>query len=310
MSRCHAVRRLSPFSGVVEIVETARGRAMSFDGLRWEIQVAAERISDTWRGAGVAAGIPPQLYRFGIWSAEEGHGCVAANPILDIGAMHEAAAELIDAIVAATPRMPFALGDVYELWLLDHHTLEPVALLDASVEAPRNDTSNGAHWQAAAQFDCDFQSSSLIERGVARADGPDQRCHTNHVERLVHRRCGGLRQWYRRERAGEGGGEPLFVRRELRDRIVAREDFPATILSESWAREEERELVDEYLEWKAAELLTLPTLDRARRRRCERSLAGQALKVDALWRLYPQVLDIQAIERARVEARIRRARGH
>ncbi len=307
MSRCYAVRRLNPFSGVVEIVETERGRAMCFDGLRWEIQVAAERISSTWRGGAEPEGLAPQLYRFGIWSEADGHGCVAANPVLDIGLMHEAAEELIAAIREALPSMPFALGDRHELWLLDHLSLEPVALLESSPEAPLNATSNGAHWQAAGQFDCDFQSSSLIERGVARSEGPDQRCHTNHVEKLVHQRCGGLRQWYRRDRAGAGGGEPLFVRKELRDRIVRRDRFPETILTESWARDEDRKLVDEYLEWKAAELLTLPTLDDERRRRCESQLAGQSLKVDALWRLYPHILDHDEIDRARVEARIRRA---
>ncbi len=308
MISCYAVRRLNPFAGVVEVVETEQGRAMCFDGLRWEIQVTAERVTSTWTGAAEPEGMQRQLYRFGIWSEAEGHGYVAANPILDFGLMHEAAEALIDRIKGALAAMPFALADNHELWLLDRHSLRPVVLLDSSLDAPLNAVNNGAHWQAATQFDCDFQSSSLIERGVASVSGPDHRCHTNHVEKLVHQRGAGLRQWYRRERAGEGRGEPLQVPKSLLERIQPHDDFPETIISEEWDDPKDLELVHEYLEWKAAELLTLPTLSAERRRYFEQQLAGQSLKVDALWRLYPEIFDSTAIDAARVEARIRRAR--
>ncbi len=308
MISCYAVRRLNPFAGVVEVVETEQGRAMCFDGLRWEIQVAAERVTSTWTGGAESESMPSQLYRFGIWSEAEGHGYVAANPILDFGLMQEAAEVLIERIKDVLAEMPFALADNHELWLLDRHSLHPVVLLGSSPDAPLNAINDGTHWQAATQFDCDFQSSSLIERGIANVSGPDHRCHTNHVEKLVHQRGAGLRQWYRRERAGEGQGEPLQVPRPLRERIRAYDAFPETIISEEWDKPEDLELVREYLEWKAAELLTLPTLSAKRRRHYEQQLAGQSLRVDALWRLYPEIFDPTAIEAARVEARIRRTR--
>jgi hypothetical protein len=65
--------------------------------------------------------------------------------------------------------------------------------------------------------------------------------------------------------------------------------------------------VDEYLAWLAPYLLTLPGLPDPLRRDLEAKAAHHALLVDALWRLYPRVLDLELVRRARIEARLRRA---
>lgn len=46
-TRCYALRRLNPFLGVVEVVETTFGRATSTNGLVWDIQLLTE-VSADW----------------------------------------------------------------------------------------------------------------------------------------------------------------------------------------------------------------------------------------------------------------------
>ena len=48
---CYGVRRLNPFLGMLQVVELANARALSPDGLRWEIQVLCAQPEHTWRSA-------------------------------------------------------------------------------------------------------------------------------------------------------------------------------------------------------------------------------------------------------------------
>lgn len=68
--RRHALRRLNPFLGVMQVVENAAGRALSVDGVNWEIQLrstlpAGWGVLNRGRGENV-------FFRFGVWSRAEG----------------------------------------------------------------------------------------------------------------------------------------------------------------------------------------------------------------------------------------------
>jgi hypothetical protein len=63
----------------------------------------------------------------------------------------------------------------------------------------------------------------------------------------------------------------------------------------------------DYVAWSAPRLLTLHSLRDATRAQLEMAARSQAEAVDALFPLYPRILDRALIDAARVEARLRRA---
>ncbi|MGE5154064.1 MAG: hypothetical protein ACM3ST_08620, partial [Bdellovibrio bacteriovorus] len=94
---------------------------------------------------------------------------------------------------------------------------------------------------------------------------------------------------------------------DLWGRRLRREKLPTLGLRARWKDQPAQMLVDEYFAWLAPYLLTLPELPDATRRDLEAKAAHHALLVDALWRLYPRILDPDLIKRARIEARLRRS---
>ncbi|OOZ36885.1 hypothetical protein [Solemya velesiana gill symbiont] len=46
--RNYSVRRLNPFQGVIQMLHTPSGRAISLDGFHWELQIQSKRPDDLW----------------------------------------------------------------------------------------------------------------------------------------------------------------------------------------------------------------------------------------------------------------------
>jgi len=68
--RCYAVRRLNPFLGVVQVVETPIGRASTANGLVWHIELLAEKPAG-W-GSLFADKAEKGWYLYGLWSEKQG----------------------------------------------------------------------------------------------------------------------------------------------------------------------------------------------------------------------------------------------
>jgi hypothetical protein len=88
---------------------------------------------------------------------------------------------------------------------------------------------------------------------------------------------------------------------------LAAENFPPLLLREEWPKPADRDLARDYLDWCAPFLLTLPVLDEQQRDRLEYASKAHALQVDALYRLYPKILNLDLLKSIRVEARMRQA---
>ncbi len=305
-TRCFCLRRVNPFQGVVAVVRTPAGRALSLNGRDWQIQVLAHPPRGLWSRGGHQELL--RYFRFGVWSEEQGVSQVPLSPILDSGLMLDESERLIDQVRAASADLPFPLAPELEHWLLDGAGA-PLALIGTALTETELDASAGTDWSAGARAaEHPFVSAHLADQGIAASDTGGRLPHVETVERLVAGAATSRRQsqWFRiaddKALGLEHRAPPEWVGRSL-----PLADLPPLTLRTEWPEAAERALIGDYVAWMAPYLLTLPGLPDQWRRTLEPQAARSALVVDALWRLYPRVLDEGMIQRARIEARLRHA---
>jgi hypothetical protein len=294
------VRRVNPFEGVLQVVETHNARAYSPNGHIWQVQVLAQRPDNTWRSFGDVEPIQ-QFFNFGLWDRVEGLHRIPASPILDIGDMQAAADELTGVLRRVVEDLPFTLIDDYEYWATDYEG-RPVALL-ATTENPRlMHDIRVSRWQATRVSDHSFTSPSLLARDLPTKGHVGPRRHAALLERQVRQLCQ-HKVWFRR--SSEGDVVRLHPKRD--DTTLTAEAFPPLGLKSDWTDDITRELAVDYLAWQAPRLLTLQHIDDGQRRWLEQHACHQAVELAAAYRLIPRILDKARLEAARVEARLRRS---
>ena len=299
--RCFAVRRVNPFDGVLQVLETETARAYSADGATWQVQVRAQRPHHTWRSASDTPSVE-QYFNFGRWDERHGLHRVPANPVMDIGRMSAAAERLGESLQSRTGELPFRLIDHFECWSIDRHR-RPVALLATTEDQDRIADLDPGHWQASRPDDPGFVSPSSMAPGMRDGGESVAGQYARQLEAQVRRR-GRERIWFRRQ--ADGNGVPLTPS-ETEVTSAAR-DLPALGLTTDWPDEQTGTLVEDYLTWKAPQLLTLQSIDDELRGRLEREACKQAPRLAAIYRLLPRVIDRELLAAARVEARLRQAR--
>lgn len=280
LPQCYAVRLLNPFRGVLEIVETERARALSRDGLHWEIQVEAERPEHTW-GRDAPGRAVTQYFRFGDWQPGRGLSRVPLNPILDIGAILDAGEALADHLEQAVTRLPFPFADSLEYWQLDSEG-RPLVLLASTAKEAHVARVAVARWCAAAPGERPFPAAAELEQKLRDLAGPEP-----------------LRRWYRR--GTDGRGQALGPAQP----DLPTSAFPGLPVRPRVPNPDADALLDAYLQWLAPDLLPLDTLDDDERRRLERAACRQARQLEQVHRLIPRVLQPELVTAARVEARLR-----
>lgn len=110
--------RVNPFPGTLRVLEMEGARALSPDGNRWDIQVAAERPTNLWGGLS-RGDAHTDFFIFGVWSAAAGLRRVPVSPLFDIGTMLEESGRVLDLRKREAANLPFPPLPVWELWLLD-----------------------------------------------------------------------------------------------------------------------------------------------------------------------------------------------
>lgn len=294
--RCYAVRQLNPFSGMLQVGELEMARAFTYNGILWRIQVLTERPDHTWRSGEEKT--VRQYFNWGLWSRDQGLHRVTANPILDIGAMQQAADQLVAVLPDIEASLPFAQEDRFEYWACDYDG-RPVALIGSTPSAETASGTPDTSWRATALGDHGFISPTLQAAGIPVHDGFSPRAHAERLESAVRHRAQS-RYWF--ERLADGSG-----RRLDNDQILGPQAFPPHGLAIDWDDPLLQTLARDYLDWLAPLLLTLPDLEDTERARLERAALARATMVADLYRLYPRLIDPKLIERARVEARLREA---
>jgi hypothetical protein len=283
--KAYAIRRVNPFLGVLQVIETAGGRATSSNGVVWDIELRTER-SGMW--GSLNRGVKEAVYyRCGLWSAEEGLVNRPLAPHLDRDSLTIQCGILIKCIEQRLQYIPFKLIDNRELWLFDKSEQQPLALLASQKHDDKALSPEPKYWK-----------SCLGANGVAsqyRYPGAAE------LERLVERTASTniCKYWVNREDDGSGSlqrnGESIKIH-----------NLPRFLLSESWSSDEVLSLVSDYMAWIAPSLLSLQHLAEAERDFLESHLNVQAVSIEHHWQLYPEIKDEKKITAARVQCRLQK----
>lgn len=311
---CYSIRRLSPFQGVLQVVKTRDARALSRDGRSWHIQVRCEIRRPRWGGNPENVTVYRRFVAFALWSSRGDLTRLPIDPTLDRSRLEKMSERLMVVLREVARQLPLSRCDSVELWLLDAKEKLPLALLGSALEGRTLPRFRRLEWIPSPPGDRSFVAHSL--RGNETNSSLAQAAnHRTMVANLVHKTAGRPRraQWFRRERDGSGVGlevpaQPAEETLWCGERLP-KKAFPELPLRERWANAAERQLVADFHHWQAPFLLTLPELNEPTRARLEQAARSRPMTVSALHRLYPMVLDREAINAALVEARLRRGAG-
>jgi hypothetical protein len=272
---------LPPYSGFVQIAETDRARAQSFDGVSWEIHyLAAHDQPDGQRRREQGISADRNYFRVGHLHNHQLKPYVLPS-CLEATAVAGAISELSEFLADAT--LPFPAADIFEYWLLDGADESPLALLFSCCEESRM-ASFPTHTEWTALPHSKMQIENTAEEIIGKEPPVNHR-----FQRQVARRAGARPRaaWFRRN------GE-------------ASNDFPSFLVREDWRDEAEHDLCQRYLLRKAPRLLMLQGLSPDDRDRMEVAGKAHAIEVDQYYPLYPEVQDRQRMSAILVEARLRR----
>ena len=284
VTRYYGRRRISPFLGVVQVIEQEQARAISVDGRRWQLQL----LSLEAMAARVWGNIGPREVRrrwfvYGSCESADTIERIPVNPLLGDPSRHPALQGLLDAL-AQRPGLPFALRDDFEAWLCDAAG-EPVALIDAALVDEDRSQVDGAGWRSLPGMAGGFHSDSSYPTEYGLIPGQA-------LERLVIQAAkAGRLQWLMREPGPDGTRLPELPWRA------------------NWPVAAQQALFDDYTAYLAPYLLTLPYLDTALRDRLEERAIEQYDVLESIYPLIPAVVNQERLEVARVKAQLARNRS-
>ena len=298
-----SIRRLNPFNGLLQVYQLDSARALSAEGQVWEIQILSDTPQGLWANMPFSG---RQYYTFGRWSLAQGFEQVPVNPLFNIRQMIRSAEQLVEQLQPAIEYLPFPLSDPYELWLLDQQRHQPIALLASCRTRQECNAITSDQWIAATEDDISFESSALNQLDLPLDQEQNPQSHASVLEKAVMQRAGASKdcRWFLRNEDGSASACNDGTQ------TLPAEEFPQLLVTEAWEGHLERDLVHDYISWKAPQLLMLPNIRAKTRERLERMAIKQATLVDRLWRLYPQIHNQDLLKQARVEARIRTANKH
>lgn len=294
-TRRYARRRLAPFRGLTEVVEAPVGRAVSSDGHNWRLEIRIEeeesgRIEYLW---------------YGVWSPSEGLARTRRAPWIDPQLLEEAGGELRGELVQILDEIPFPLEDRLERWLLDEEGY-PLALLASTDREEEIGDYRERHWRAIREENV---TNPLVDDSARHDQQRSVEVDPSDMERLIRQRGGSSlsAQWFRRTEDGEGVALPYRAPAKWAKRTLTPKRFPKFLIDHHWRDSEALRMVERYVAWTAPYLLSLPHFSERTRERLERDARTNALAVADNWRLYPRMVNEEAVTAARVQARMRQA---
>ncbi len=312
---CYSQRILNPFRGVMNIISIGGADAVTIDGHHWTLY-----IHDTFD---CPTDDPEEFFeidmpdiRFADWDARNGlrrSPLIASYHYNEIQAIGNA---LLDTVLLYADSYPFPFNDKYELWLLDQHSREPLALLDSVCKETEIYTPECPAWEAGLRCKQEFLNqlpkknpdtksllNQLLQKAATASAG-------DLLNQLINQRAGQqpTAQWFYRNSVNNGtelrstGNSNCLIGRTLSARL-----FPKMLVQRYWPDEAQTALFTAFIQWLSPYLLVLDHLRDEQRQALELNARDQALLVDKLHVFYPKIIDRQTLNAARVEATIRRA---
>ena len=291
----HAVRLLNPFRGVMNIIEYKGAEAVTIDGVNWDIYVKDMSLT---RDLEQSPNMLITEIRFGHWSHSSGLRRGSIYPSEDFDEMEQQGLVVYEYLLQHARDIPFTLDDDFELWLLDHNE-QPLALLGSSFSANRLYYDLPLSWTAGMACK-DFFTHKLNDKAT-------QQPFTALLESTVKSMAGKSpqAQWFHRQHDISIGLSGIELSQSLEGRELENDYFPEFFIPEVIQTDIDNFIFDDYLDFLAPYLLTLSTLSIQQRSRYEQQAATQALCVERLHRLYPDIQQQKYINSARIEARLR-----
>lgn len=298
---CYAQRLLNPFRGVMNIIEHQGAEAVTTDGLNWDIYVRDTTLVEDLANSHK---VQTSDIRYGSWSKERGLKRGAIYPSDDFKLLEHRGAIVYEYLLQHDQDIPFPFKDNYELWLLDKQGM-PLALLNSAIREEDIDLDTRIDWRAGRECRKRFHSAAAEVLTCHNPDGPTAGEYlTGFINSLAANPPSA--QWFQRAADNASAGlSGVNLPAELTSRRLPASAFPDYFIREQVGDSHHRQLIEEFIAWQAPCLLLLHQLDRETRAQFEQQAVKRALSVQQHYRLYPTIIDADAIKAARVEARLR-----
>ena len=280
MIRAYSQRMLPPYYGFVQIAESDRARALSFDGINWDIQY----LPDDGEGAGQAGrvlGYVLDRSYFPVAKVKHDQLTPFLFPSFLDASDISACIDEIAAFLSAA-KLPFPAADIFEYWLLDGSDDSPLALIFSCCDESKKTTYPASTaWTALPHSKMKIANTSAEK---AQGEPPVN----DRFQRLVAARAGNKPRaaWFERHQDDT-------------------DTFPGLLVREDWQDPDHHDLCRRYLSRKAPRLLMLQGLSHDERERMEIAASQHAVEVHQYFPLYPEVNNQQRMSAIRVEARLR-----
>ena len=300
---CYSQKILNPFRGVMNVISIGGADAVTIDGSNWTLY-----IHDTFD---CPTDDPEEFFeiempdiRFGDWNKSSG---LSRSPLIasyHYSEIQAIGSVLLDALQRYADRCPFQFDDKYELWVLDKNTHKPLALLASVCNKDEVYTPENLTWEAGIRCKQEFlKEFSLTDSQLTSAG--------ELLNQIINQRAGThpSAQWFYRDQSGYGRGigiSGINLDQQFDDRELSACLFPRMLIQQQWQLQTDSSLIEAFIDWLSPYLLVLDFLKDKQREQLEQAAKQHALLVDKMFSLYPKVINQQAINAARVEARMRK----
>ncbi len=228
------------------------------------------------------------FYRYGLWSLQDGLVNRPLSPHLEKDPLTRQCQQLIECIRERLDQLPFALEDSYELWLFDQNDQQPLVLLASKTSYAPMPSPEPKYWASHLGAD-GVPGQYRFPEAAALVEQVKQRAGFNINSHWIIRNS-------------SGGGSM-----QTEDRHFESADLPRFLIAENWPEAEQKQRVENYIEWIAPSLLTLQNLTLSTRETLEKKLYIQAVSIEYHYHLYSLIIQQKLVQSAQVQSRLQKS---